>query len=575
MKWFLNLKVGSKLLLSFLIVAVITCIVGAVGIFNLYSIAQEDTKLYEYYTVPLQQMGLAAEAYQKSRVSARDVFLNKDSDIRNASIKRFGDNVQTLKDETAKVGPTLVSEQGKQVFNTLQNTIAEYEPYARNLFVMVQAGQIEQANQLMQTKGVEIAGTMQASLDKLSELKVDLAKQKAEDNKSAADQAIMLMIAFAFTAVILAIGLGFFIARAISRPVKEMVTVASQIADGNLNVEVAVNTRDELGDLGMAFNSMTENINRAISGINDAAEQVSSGAQHIAASGEALSQGATEQASSIEEVTSAITQVASQTKDNALNANQANELAVSAKDQAVRGNSQMQQMVNAMTEINESSSNISKIIKVIDEIAFQTNILALNAAVEAARAGQHGKGFAVVAEEVRNLAARSANAAKETTAMIEGSIKKVDAGMKIAIDTATALEGIVGSVSKAATLVGGIAAASTEQATAISQVNQAINQISQVVQTNSATAEESASASEELSSQAEIMKHNVSIFKLKQHQHGFQNSNEFSPEVLAALEAIMNKRKKDAGQENRGKKPPTLATKGKIILDDCEFGKYS
>ncbi|MDU5949175.1 MAG: methyl-accepting chemotaxis protein, partial [Paenibacillus macerans] len=259
------------------------------------------------------------------------------------------------------------------------------------------------------------------------------------------------------------------------------------------------------------------------------------------------------------------------TKLNAQNANEANKLAADSKNSALQGNEQMKDMLAAMREINDASSNISKIIKVIDEIAFQTNILALNAAVEAARAGQHGKGFAVVAEEVRNLAARSANAAKETTDMIEGSIDKVQEGTRIADQTAAALQSIVGDIEKVANLVGDIAMASTEQAAAITQINQGISQVSQVIQTNSATSEESAAASEELSSQAALLKQQVAQFKLKRSGYGgFAGYNgsleELNPEVLRVLENM--------GPKERNHEPSGASAVPKILLSDSEFGKY-
>ena len=237
-----------------------------------------------------------------------------------------------------------------------------------------------------------------------------------------------------------------------------------------------------------------------------------------------------QQASTVQELTASLEQIASQTRLNAQNSEQANTLTKNVKENAVDGNIQMKEMLNAMDDISISSSDIGKIIKVIDDIAFQTNILALNAAVEAARAGQHGKGFAVVAEEVRNLAGKSATAAKESTEMIENSIKKVEAGTKIANRTAKALDEIVSEVDRADTLINSMTISSAEQAQGIEQINLAIAQVSHVIQTIAATAQESAAASEELTGQATHLEEQVSVFKL--------NKSNTAPVVINALKEV-------------------------------------
>jgi len=292
---------------------------------------------------------------------------------------------------------------------------------------------------------------------------------------------------------------------------EEKAAFAERIAAGDLSHEVHLSS--DRDTLGKALKTMLEKLNGIFGTIQQASEQVAYGSTRVAESSQSLSQGATESASSLEEIAATMNELASQTRTNAENAAEANQLTSVAQDAAQKGNQQMQEMVDAMQEIAEAGQNISKIIKVIDEIAFQTNLLALNAAVEAARAGQHGKGFAVVAEEVRNLAGRSAQAARETAELIESSVNLTDHGGLIANQTAEALGEIVSGVNQVTELVAGIAGASREQAEGIEQVNQGLGQIDHVTQQNTASAEESAAASEELSAQANQLLQILSQFK--------------------------------------------------------------
>nr|HPM23058.1 methyl-accepting chemotaxis protein [Phycisphaerae bacterium] len=252
--------------------------------------------------------------------------------------------------------------------------------------------------------------------------------------------------------------------------------------------------------------SITRPVNRIVIGLTEGADQVNDAATQVANASQTLAAGNSEQASSLEETSSALEQMAAMTRTNAENAKQANELAAQARTNAANGDKTMQQLNTAMGAINESSSQISKIIKVIEEIAFQTNLLALNAAVEAARAGEHGKGFAVVAEEVRNLAQRSAQAARDTTNLIEGSVTRAKEGTSVADAAGKALQAIVTDVTKVADLLNGITQASGEQAEGVEQINGAVSQMDKVTQQNAAGAEESASAAEQLNAQSETLK---------------------------------------------------------------------
>ncbi|WP_321532861.1 HAMP domain-containing methyl-accepting chemotaxis protein [uncultured Desulfuromonas sp.] len=564
------------------------------------------------YTQTISLLFLNARKFEKEHIISRDeTFLER----ARKSIKNMLTLAQRLEDSFDDEDNIAMTQEARA-------QILKYQQNFEN-----HADQMTEQQQLNKEMHHSAMNAQEACLAALSAI-----KKGSEDSLS---QANIILISISALAIIIGLILAIRISRGISIPLTRTVEMLDALENGHIDTRLNLDRGDEIGQLAKTMDRFAESLNtevvdplnRLASGNLDfdvhphderdllrtalkklgddmnnimlevqmAGEQINSGSSQVSDSSQDLSQGATEQASSLEEISSSLQELSSQTTQNADSANDASKLTEQVQTNAEQGRDQMGSMNKAMADINEASQNISKIIKVIDEIAFQTNLLALNAAVEAARAGQHGKGFAVVAEEVRNLAARSAKAAQETTELIEGSVAKAAVGADIAKKTAESLEKIVTGVTEATTLASQIARASTEQAQGISQISIGVSQIDDVTQQNTACAEETAAAAEELRSQADTLQHLLSRFALRQ---GSATSFAFDDEVFSmptqppaakvqpALEqparaaqppqqqpAALAATAIDDGDEVWGGTSSTSAPV-KIALDDDEFGKY-
>jgi methyl-accepting chemotaxis protein len=613
MNWFKNLKIGFKLTLGF---AVLVAMMGTLGYTGYSSIKTMNQELDHvlFTRLPIIDLIISADRdLQQALVAERSmVFADAKSDQFKQLVKDYEDNVAQVKERWDKAAAMFTSAEAKAANQKFQSDWTAWSKLSRRVVdARKEDTRVGRSEALGLTLGpaAEAFETMRGNIDAVQGINEKLVADLDTEVGALYSSVVKTILTMVIVAFVIAIALGFFLTRGITGPIRKALHLAEEIAKGDASVRLKLDQTDEVGQLGQALDNMAEGLNKSadvaeeiakgnlnvdvkvasekdqlghalksmaeklnsvLGQVQTASEQIASGSTQVSDSSQSLSQGATEQASSLEEITSSMTEMSSQTKQNAENATQANQLSAQARDAAGKGNEQMKEMMTAMDEINASGQNISKIIKVIDEIAFQTNLLALNAAVEAARAGQHGKGFAVVAEEVRNLAARSAQAARETADLIEGSVEKAENGVGIAQRTAEALSEIVDGITKTTDLVGEIAAASNEQSQGIGQINQGLSQIESVTQQNTANAEESAAASEELASQAQQLSQLLRQFQLKKVRADNQLSS-FEGIKKAANdipESFEHKGRQQYSEESN------TSSEQIIALDDSEFGKY-
>ena len=468
MNAFSKMSLGKKLILSFVVVSAFTIIVGIVGIRNMFTIKDLMGQMYEKDLLGISDLKEANINLLNVVRSEKNIMLANSEDERQKCMANGEKSLKLYEENIAKSKQTIHSDKGRELFSKLEKANQEWASVHRQVLDMAKKDAIPERRESVDlSNGLarEKLSTVEELITGISNLKADSAREDSLEAANTYSSSRTFAIGLSAGAFLLGILMGFWITRGITHP-----------------------------------------INRIIDGLHQAADQVASAAGQVSSASQSLAEGSSEQAASVEETSSSLEEMSSMTKQNASNAGQADLLMKQASQVVSRANTSMSQLTVSMQEISKASEETSKIIKTIDEIAFQTNLLALNAAVEAARAGEAGAGFAVVADEVRNLAMRAADAAKNTAALIEGTVKKVTDGTALVKVTNDAFMEAASSTRKVGELVGEIAAASNEQAQGISQVNIAVTEMDKVTQQNAATAEESASASEELNAQAEEMK---------------------------------------------------------------------
>ncbi|MBN8218727.1 MAG: MCP four helix bundle domain-containing protein [Spirochaetes bacterium] len=508
------MRIGFKLILGFVGVALIAGVVGVIGIVNIRTIETADTKMYEMMTQPLGNLANIAMASQRLRINVREYVETDDPLKRSKALESCKVLENEIRGEEALYKKGLITAEGRKAFEEFEKSFNHYLDVFKEIQQQVNVGKIREAEALVAGEGLRTAQDLRKNVQELTKTKLSIAKDTADENSATAKQATIMMVIAILIGVLLAVGLGIFLTIGITRPLAEGVSFSQKVAGGDLTAVVNVNTKDELGDLAKALTETVARLKDSMTQIMEASSQVKSASEQIAQGNQDLSARTEQQAAAVEETAASMEEMATSIKANTQNSQEVNTLSIDASNKAGQGVGVVGQVVTAMEGITQSSQKISQIIEVMNNIAFQTNLLALNASIEAARAGEQGRGFAVVAVEVRKLAQRSEEASREISTLITESNSRVAAGNELVKKAGTSLDDINASVGKVKNLVAEITAASQEQLSGVDQINKTIMSLDQNTQQNSSLVEESASAAEELSSQAEELFAIVSQFKI-------------------------------------------------------------
>jgi methyl-accepting chemotaxis protein len=468
----------------------------------------------ELSTAKNLQAGAMKSSMLETGIAMRNIGLQSDVSLMQKEEQKVKDQRIRYEKALADLKTLGLSDDEKKVLADISKLDADTDSAFKEAIGQVLAFNSEGAAKVISGRIDPLNQQTLVQINKLVDMQQTNAKQVLDGSVSG-DSSLMFAL-FALGAVAVALGAvcAVVITRSIVVPLSGAVQVAKKVAAGELTSDVRVEGKDETSELLQALKDMNESLAKTVGEVRSGTELITTASHEIAAGNADLSSRTESQASSLEQTASSMEELTSTVKQNADNARQANQLAVTASSVAEKGGSVVSQVVETMGSIKASSSKIVDIIGVIDGIAFQTNILALNAAVEAARAGEQGRGFAVVASEVRNLAQRSAGAAKEIKGLIGDSVDKVDAGSRLVDEAGQTMDLIMTSIRQVADIMGEITAATQEQSNGIEEVNQAITQMDEMTQQNAALVEQSAAAAESMQEQAELLAQAVSVFKL-------------------------------------------------------------
>ncbi len=532
---FKNMKIGTRLGLGFGAALMLLILVGGTSLRDLSKISEKVTHITEVSDPKLKFLNDFQSGVNKRAIAARNLALLADSNSQSKDIALVKAGQVEIEAATKNLGTALKNQGGisaaeQQFFDKVVATEAKYLQVANRVVALATTQRTQEAvvaiRQECDPLLMELLAHSAAFKDYLTQgVKADAGA--SQDLTHFAQLQILLLIGAAFIAGVF---LSWWLTRSITKPLKEALDLAEQVAQGDLTSRIVTRHGDESGQLLRALQQMNDSLIGVVTNVRENSDGVATASAEIASGNLDLSQRTEQQASALEETAAAMEQLGSTVRQNADNARQANQLAMGASTVALKGGEVVNQVVTTMKGINDSSKKIADIISVIDGIAFQTNILALNAAVEAARAGEQGRGFAVVASEVRSLAQRSAEAAKEIKGLIGTSVARVEEGTALVDQAGVTMTEIVTAIKRVTDIMGEISAASTEQSAGVAQVGEAISQMDRATQQNAALVEESAAAAESLKTQAQQMVQAVAVFKLNAAApHGARSHTAHSP----------------------------------------------